>query len=72
MNLILNLASLSFFAYFFEPLVCEGVGADGDLEAWPLAPPARQNWGQGLTCVEDTDVQFCHRWRLTQTHMIRL
>ena len=63
---------LTFNQADFEPLVCEGVSADGDLGAWSLAPPARQNWGKGLTCVGDTDVQFCHPWRLTQAHMIRL
>lgn len=72
MNLNLNLASLSSVCLFFEPLVYEGVGADGDLGTWSSAPPARQNWGQRLTCVGDTDVQFCHPWRLTQAHMIRL
>ena len=72
MNLNLNLASLSFVCLFFEPLVREGVSADGDLGAWSLAPPARQNWGEGLTCVGDTDVQFCHPWWLTRAHMIRL
>ena len=43
MNLNLNLASLSFVCLFFEPLVRDGVSADGDLGAWSLAPPARQN-----------------------------